>query len=224
MDHGTDKRDHRHKSGRLVPGTKEKRPAGTVRRWLVALAPLVVVVLGLGACGRASPSSAARIATTVSYTNSVPAISRGTTKGRSLSSKPGSTGESSPSEQLELAQCMRSHGVANFPDPSPEGGFLSALSAAGIDTHSPSYQRALQACKRYNPAEDMTPAQSAAEMAKALELSECMRSHGVPNFPDPGTGLVGEQVIDLRGRDIDVNSPTFQAASKACQKVVPGSK
>ena len=37
-------------------------------------------------------------------------------------------------------------------------------------------------------------------------------------------GLVGEQVIDLRGRDIDVNSPTFQAASKACQKVVPGSK
>ena len=24
MDHGTDKRDHRHKSGRLVPGTKEK--------------------------------------------------------------------------------------------------------------------------------------------------------------------------------------------------------
>jgi hypothetical protein len=224
MDHGTDKRDHRHESGTLGPGAKEKPPAGAARRWLVALAPVVAVVLGLGACGRASPSSAARMATTVSFTNSVPAISRGTTKGRLLSGKPGSTGEPSQSEQLELAQCMRSHGVANFPDPSPEGGFLRALSAAGIDTHSPSYQRALHACKRYNPTEDMTPAQSAAEMAKALELSECMRSHGVLNFPDPSTGPVGEQVIDLRGRDIDVNSPTFQAASKACQKVVPGSK
>ena len=224
MDHGTDKRDHRHKSGRLGPGTKEKRPTGAARRWLVALAPLVVVVLGLGACGHASPGSAARIATTVSYTNSVPAISRATTKGRPLSRKPGSTGESSQSEELELAQCMRSHGVASFPDPSPEGGFLRALTASGFDTRSPSYQRALHACKRYNAAEDMTPAQSAADMAKALELSACMRSHGVPNFPDPSTGPVGEQVIDLRGRDIDVNSPTFQAASKACQKVVPGSK
>ena len=85
--------------------------------------------LGFRCMRRASPSSAARIATTVSYTNSVPAISRGTTKGRPLSSKPGSTGESSQSEELELAQCMRSHGVANFPDPSPEGGFLTALSA-----------------------------------------------------------------------------------------------
>ena len=224
MDHGTDKRDHRHDSGTLGPGTKEKPPAGAARLRLVALAPVVALVLGLGACGRASPSSAARTATTVSFTNSRPAISSGTTKARPLSAKPSSTGESSQFEQLELAKCMRSHGVANFPDPSPEGGFLRALSAAGIDTHSPSYQRALQACRRYNPADDMTPAQSAAEMAKALELSECMRSHGVLNFPDPSTGPVGEQVIDLRGRDINVNSPTFQAASKPCQKVVPGSK
>jgi hypothetical protein len=224
MDHGTDKRDHRHKSRRLRSGTKENRPTGAARRWLVALVPLVVVGSGLGACGRPSRGSAARMSTTVSYTNSVPAVSRGTTRSRPVSSKPGSTGQSSQSEQLELAHCMRSHGVANFPDPSPEGGFLRAFSAAGIDTHSLSYQRALQACRRYNPAQDMTPAQSAAEVAKALELSECMRSHGVPNFPDPSTGPVGEQVIDLRGRDIDVNSPTFQAASKACQKVVPGSK
>jgi hypothetical protein len=51
-----------------------------------------------------------------------------------------------------------------------------------------------------------------------------MRSHGVPNFPDPSTGPVGEQVIDLRRTGIDLSSPTFQAASEACQKIVPGSK
>lgn len=66
----------------------------------------------------------------------------------------------------------------------------------------------------------MTPAQSAAETAKLLRFSQCMRSHGVPDYPDPTIGPVGEQVMDLRG--IDLSSPTFQAASKACQKFVPG--
>ena len=63
----------------------------------------------------------------------------------------------------------------------------------------------------------MAPAQSAAENTKALQFSQCMRSHGVPNFPDPSTGLVGEQVIDLRLAGIDLSSPTFQAASEAAR-------
>lgn len=49
-----------------------------------------------------------------------------------------------------------------------------------------------------------------------LRFSQCMRSHGVPNFPDPTTGPIGEQLIVLHGRDIDVSSPSFQAASRAC--------
>ena len=44
----------------------------------------------------------------------------------------------------------------------------------------------------------------------------------VPNFPDPSTGPVGEQVIDLRRTGIDLSSPTFKAAREACQKIVPG--
>jgi hypothetical protein len=119
---------------------------------------------------------------------------------------------------------MRSHGVPDFPDPSPSHGFLNAISASGINTHSPTFQTALQACKKYNPAGDMTPAQSAAENTKGLEFSQCMRSRGVPNFPDPSTGPMGEPVIDLRGKGIDPSSPTFQVASEACQKIFPGTK
>ena len=51
-----------------------------------------------------------------------------------------------------------------------------------------------------------------------------MRSHGVPNFPDPSTGPVGEQVINLHGLGIDPSSPTFQAANSACEKLYPGAK
>ena len=56
------------------------------------------------------------------------------------------------SQQLQFAQCMRSHGVTNFPDPSASGGTLNAISAAGINTQSPTVQAALQACKQYTPA------------------------------------------------------------------------
>jgi len=119
---------------------------------------------------------------------------------------------------------MRSNGVPNFPDPSASGGSLNAIAAAGINTQSPTYQTAFQACKKYTPAGNMTPAQSAAENAKGLELSRCMRSHGVPNFPDPIIGPTGGQAINLKSEHIDPRSPTFQAAMAACQKLIPGSK
>jgi hypothetical protein len=45
-----------------------------------------------------------------------------------------------------------------------------------------------------------------------------MRSHGVPNFPDPGSGG-GIQIGP--GSGIDPRSPKFQAAQQACQKVLP---
>jgi hypothetical protein len=130
----------------------------------------------------------------------------------------------SQSLQLLFAQCMRSHGLTDFPDPSPSGGLLNSISASDINTHSPTFDAALQACKEYNPARAITPAQSAAENTEGLEFSQCMRTHEVPNFPDPSPGPFGEQVIDLRGKGIDPSSPTFQAASEACQKIVPGSK
>jgi len=147
-----------------------------------------------------------------------------TTVAHSGTSGSGSSGEASQSQQLQFAKCMRSHGVPNFPDPVPGGGQLNAISAAGINTQSPTYQAAEHACEKYTPAANMTPAQSAAENTKGLEFSQCMRSHGVPNFPDPITGPTGGQAINLRGLDIDQDSPTYQAANRACQSIVPSGK
>jgi hypothetical protein len=45
-----------------------------------------------------------------------------------------------------------------------------------------------------------------------------MRSHGVPDFPDPGPIH-----IDVRAHpDLDPTSPTFVAAQKACVSLEPG--
>ena len=54
--------------------------------------------------------------------------------------------------------------------------------------------------------------------AQALALASCMRSHGVPNFPDPSAGGGG---VDLPSA-INTKSPAFKAAQRVCAKLTPG--
>ena len=55
---------------------------------------------------------------------------------------------------------------------------------------------------------------------QALRYAQCMHRHGVPNFPEGGNGG-GPQNISSYG--IDPNSPTFQAANRACSSLLSGS-
>lgn len=114
---------------------------------------------------------------------------------------------------------MRSHGVPNFPDPSPGGGLYLP---AGLDPNTSTFQHALTACQKYRSAGGGIPtgAQLSYDMAHLLRYAQCMRAHGVTNFPDPtitpggGPGFKFSQYIDQ-------NSPTFQSADKACHHLLP---
>ncbi|HEX4216228.1 MAG TPA: hypothetical protein VIA06_23140 [Candidatus Dormibacteraeota bacterium] len=55
---------------------------------------------------------------------------------------------------------------------------------------------------------------------QALAYSRCMRSHGVPDYPDPKTS--GGNISLGPGPNIDTNSPQYQSAQKACRKLMPG--
>ena len=52
----------------------------------------------------------------------------------------------------------------------------------------------------------------------AVSYSYCVRSHGVPNFPDPPTG---GGVAKASARQLGVSSATLQAAETACQHLIP---
>ena len=54
---------------------------------------------------------------------------------------------------LRYARCMREHGVADFPDPDAEGNFRVLAGSTGPGPKSPSFQRALQACRQLDPHE-----------------------------------------------------------------------
>ncbi len=54
---------------------------------------------------------------------------------------------------------------------------------------------------------------------QSLAYVDCMRSHGVPNLPDPGP----EGGVQLApGSGINTSSPSFKAAQATCAKLLPG--
>jgi hypothetical protein len=60
-----------------------------------------------------------------------------------------------------------------------------------------------------------------AAVQKGVKFSECMRSNGVPTFPDPSAS--GTFTIDevANGTSLDTTSPTFTQAIGACKSLEP---
>jgi hypothetical protein len=143
-----------------------------------------------------------------------------------------SAGVPTYAQEIALVGCMRSHGVPSFPDPSASGGYSltangSLVGADGsVDIDSSAAQTAYGDCRHLLPGgptisqleQDVQQEQQAQAQALPLELkySQCMRSHGVPNFPSPG-----QATTSPASSPINVNSPTFVAATGACQHLLP---
>jgi hypothetical protein len=132
----------------------------------------------------------------------------------STSTTSGSSSQSSSYKSaLAYTTCIRSHGVPNFPDPTPSGGFNISS-----NPNDPQLQAAQTACQSLLPnggnqtsGGNFTPQQQ----AQLLQYAQCMRAHKILNFPDPTSHGLGS----LNG--IDINSPQFQSASAACQPLLP---
>jgi hypothetical protein len=132
------------------------------------------------------------------------------------------------SQAVAFSQCMRSHGVGNFPDPSAGGGIRIA-SGSGVNPASPAFQAAQSSCQKLLPGGGPGSGPPSEQVKQQmLALSTCMRAHGVSGFPDPSTGqppppgsgygLVfgrnGEYIAVPKA--IDPSSPSFQQAAKTC--------
>jgi hypothetical protein len=132
---------------------------------------------------------------------------------------------------LRFAECMRSHGVPDFPDPSSGGGFVIGRES-GIDRSSPAFEAARAKCWKLlpgggPPGPGSTTHPSGPTFAHFVKVAQCMRRHGVADFPDPRTSVPsnfgGRGVIsDIDGvilvfpASIDTQSPVFTRAANAC--------
>jgi hypothetical protein len=83
-----------------------------------------------------------------------------------------------------FARCVRTHGMPGFPDPQITNGVPSLPDSA--PRVSPSAQQACgQIAARIPPQFTSTQPVSGADLQKLLKFANCMRRHGVPDWPDP---------------------------------------
>jgi len=180
---------------------------------LAALA--AAAVIGLAACGGSGSPHVASLSN-----------SGGNGSGSTTTTLP----KGNPTQLLdEWAACMRSHGDPNQVDPTidankvihitfPPGANGNGPVGFGKGSNDP--------CGAY-----LTAASTALKGGKPLpkpdpvkleKFSQCMRAHGIPDFPDPSGG--GLSIQTHPGSDLNPRNATFQNASKFCAKKynVPG--
>jgi hypothetical protein len=199
-----------------------KHLTGSRRAQLLAAAALVsvFVVAGCGGSGAHSPTAAPASGP------STPAPS--TTTARALTTAVSGGGLAAAA--LAFSECMRSSGVPNFPDPKPGGGFLFPVSGGNLA--SPAFRSAQAKCRKLlpgggPPGPGSTTHPSAQTLAKLVRIAECMREHGISQFPDPRTSVpsnpVGyQEITDFDGAillfpsTINLQSPAYRQDLDAC--------
>jgi hypothetical protein len=103
----------------------------------------------------------------------------------------GSGDDTKPSAQekaVKFAACMRANGVPHFPDPDPKGEFNF-----GVDVSKVVFTHAVDACKALQPPGSLSAKRTPKQQSASLRFAQCVRDHGVKDFPDP---VNGEPLID----------------------------
>lgn len=169
-----------------------------LRGAVLAAALPSLALLGAG-CGGSRAPSLASLATT----------SRSSTTSASTRLSP----RQENALNVTYAACLNAHGAV-----------AHVIAGGGVLTEvTPSTQarisRAQAICRKLLPNAIQTPtaAQSARMLALLLQFAECMRAHGLPNFPDPTAN--GIRIAQNSG--IDPQSPQYQAAQQACARYSP---
>ncbi len=192
---------------------------------------LAAVALLFAACGSGSASpGVASVSSTTTTTQSTSAGAGGGAGGGGAANAGNGAPGGGPhtvmvmsggngAEMLKYAQCMRSHGVVDFPDPSSNG----TISVGGTVSQSPQFQAADNTCRNLLPNGGIpTAAQQAQGIAQLLKLSVCMRAHGISDYPDPTSNGIQIPIRKGMPSDLDPNNPRLQSAEKTCQHLAPG--
>jgi hypothetical protein len=124
---------------------------------------------------------------------------------------------------VNFSDCMRSHGVPSFPDPTTSPREFKQSLDPSLP-HSPEFVTAVKACQHFLigfGSHSQPAAHSPAQISAMLAFAGCLRSHGFPSFPDPSSGGdLTHQMLASAG--IDLHQPAVVQAANACVGVTHG--
>jgi hypothetical protein len=163
---------------------------------LAALALIAMLVL-IDACGSSAPAD--------------------TSTGSS-----GSNAVASAQKAVKFAECMRSNGVSEFPDPGASGSFTidGIVNGSSLNPNTPTFKQAISACRGLEPAGFAGSKWSAQQMQAALEFAKCIRANGVEDFPDPVNGQPLVDTNRIPSAATESGMSTLNAAMRKCRDFV----
>jgi hypothetical protein len=100
----------------------------------------------------------------------------------------GATSATDRDKAVKFSECMRANGVGDFPDPNASGDY-----EYGVSVTPEVFQKAVDACKALQPPGSLSSKRNPEQQKQALKFAQCMREHGVKDFPDP---IDGEPLVN----------------------------
>jgi hypothetical protein len=172
-------------------------------RAAVALAAAAVLALLAAACGGSTGGQVAQLGSTTIPSSTTP-----------------SAAAAQQIALLAFAACMRTNGVANFPDPN-SSGVLPKRQIAQLAAGSPQFVPAHRACEHLLPNSGPTQAQVQEAWSDMRSFAHCMRAHGVQNWPDPTvTSPQDNRPFFNLPTNVDPDAPEIASEIRACQHVM----
>lgn len=116
---------------------------------------------------------------------------------------------------VKFAECIRGHGVADFPDANAKGEFVY-----GISVSPAVWTKAVDTCKDLQPPGSLSTTRSPKQQSAGLKFAQCVRDNGVKDFPDP---VQGEPLIDtnrIPSANRQGGMRVLNAAMKTCRKLL----
>jgi hypothetical protein len=149
--------------------------------------------------------------------------------GSSTPAETGSAGNNSAAnarQAVRFAECMRTNGVSDFPDPDASGKLTidGLANGSSLDVNAPAFKQAMSACQDLEPTGFRGTKRSSQEQQAALKFAKCMRENGVPDFPDPtpnGPVIDTSRIPSAAGRGAR-SIPGFPAAASKCTAIYSG--
>jgi hypothetical protein len=112
---------------------------------------------------------------------------------------------------VKFAECIRAHGVSDFPDPNEKNQF-----EYGVSVTPAVWQKATTACKDLQPPGTLSSKRTPKQQSASLRFAQCIRDNGVKDFPDPVNGEPLVNTYKIPSSNKPGGMTILNAAMKKC--------
>jgi hypothetical protein len=162
----------------------------------IALAVVALISLAGVGCGASAPSESS-------------------TAGGTAGSTSRAKSPTSQEQGVKFAECLRAHGVSDFPDPDAKGEFQY-----GVSVSPAVWRKATTACKDLQPPGSLSSKRTPKEQTASLRFAACIRENGVKDFPDPANGEPLVDTTHIPSSNRPGGMTILNAAMQKCRSLV----